>query len=97
MATETVKALSAEEISELCLRHTLYDWSAQAALKPMAIASDARSVRLRARVTVAMTARLPGREHPSRGARATGAMRLAPCCSGMAPIGDGYQGSAVAS
>jgi taurine--2-oxoglutarate transaminase len=33
-----VKALSAEEISELCLRHTLYDWSAQAGLKPMAIA-----------------------------------------------------------
>jgi len=38
MATETVKALSAEEISQLCLRHTLYDWSAQAALKPMAVA-----------------------------------------------------------
>src|SRR4029077_19517219 len=37
MATETVKALSAEEISELCLRHTLYDWSAQAGLAPMAI------------------------------------------------------------
>jgi taurine--2-oxoglutarate transaminase len=35
---QTVKALSAEEISELCLRHTLYDWSAQAGLKPMAIA-----------------------------------------------------------
>ena len=37
--TEAVKALSAEEISELCLRHTLYDWSAQAGLKPMAVAS----------------------------------------------------------
>src|SRR2546428_13539513 len=39
MATETVKALSAEEISELCLRHTLYDWSAQAALHPLAVTS----------------------------------------------------------
>jgi taurine--2-oxoglutarate transaminase len=36
---EAVKALSAEEISELCVRHTLYDWSAQAGLKPMAVAS----------------------------------------------------------
>ncbi|HWO91468.1 MAG TPA: aminotransferase class III-fold pyridoxal phosphate-dependent enzyme, partial [Methylomirabilota bacterium] len=39
MATETVKALSAEEITDLCLRHTLYDWSAQAGLKPMAVES----------------------------------------------------------
>ena len=39
MATEVVKALTAEEISELCLRHTLYDWSAQAALKPLVVAS----------------------------------------------------------
>ena len=39
MATEVVKALTAEEITELCLRHTLFDWSAQAALKPLAIAS----------------------------------------------------------
>ncbi|TMB46725.1 MAG: aminotransferase class III-fold pyridoxal phosphate-dependent enzyme [Chloroflexi bacterium] len=39
MATETVKALTAEEITELCLRHTLYDWSAQAGLQPMAVAS----------------------------------------------------------
>src|SRR5260370_39965616 len=39
MATETVKALSAEEITDLCLRHTLYDWSAQAGLKPMAVKS----------------------------------------------------------
>jgi taurine--2-oxoglutarate transaminase len=36
---EAVKALSAEEITELCVRHTLYDWSAQAGLKPMAVAS----------------------------------------------------------
>lgn len=34
-----MKALSAEEITELCLRHTLYDWSAQSGLKPMAVAS----------------------------------------------------------
>jgi taurine--2-oxoglutarate transaminase len=39
VATEVVKALTAEEISELCLRHTLYDWSAQAALKPLVVAS----------------------------------------------------------
>jgi taurine--2-oxoglutarate transaminase len=39
VATETVKALSAEEITELCLRHTLYDWSAQAGLKPLAVTS----------------------------------------------------------
>ncbi len=39
MATETVKALSAEEITELCLRHTLYDWSAQAALAPLPVTS----------------------------------------------------------
>src|SRR5712691_10857455 len=35
---EAVKALSAEEITELCLRHTLYDWSAQSGLKPLAVA-----------------------------------------------------------
>ena len=39
MVTEAVKALSAEEITELCLRHTLYDWSAQEGLKPPAVAS----------------------------------------------------------
>src|SRR5260370_21644108 len=39
MATETVKALTAEEITDLCLRPTLYDWSAQAGLKPMAVES----------------------------------------------------------
>src|ERR1700693_4458673 len=39
VVTEAVKALSAEEISELCVRHTLYDWSAQAGLKPIAVAS----------------------------------------------------------
>src|SRR6184192_4842473 len=37
MVTEAVKALSAEEITELCLRHTLYDWSAQAGLKPLPV------------------------------------------------------------
>jgi taurine--2-oxoglutarate transaminase len=39
VATEVVKALTAEEIGELCLRHTLYDWSAQAALKPLVVTS----------------------------------------------------------
>jgi taurine---2-oxoglutarate transaminase len=39
VVTEKVKALSAEEISELCVRHTLYDWSAQAGLKPLAVDS----------------------------------------------------------
>ena len=37
MVMEAVKALSAEEITELCLRHTLYDWSAQSGLKPLAV------------------------------------------------------------
>src|SRR5258708_21124714 len=37
MATETVKALSAAEISEFCVRHTLYDWTAQAGLNPLAV------------------------------------------------------------
>src|SRR6184192_3382036 len=46
VVTEAVKALSAEEISELCVRHTLYDWSAQSALKPMAVAS-AKGVRFK--------------------------------------------------
>ena len=39
MVTEAVKALSAEEITELSLRHTLYDWSAQAGLRPLPITS----------------------------------------------------------
>src|SRR5215471_3266598 len=39
VATEVVKPLTADEITELCTRHTLYDWSAQAGLKPMAVAS----------------------------------------------------------
>src|SRR2546426_6292150 len=39
VVTEAAKALSAEEITELCVRHTLYDWSAQAGLKPMAVES----------------------------------------------------------
>ena len=38
MVTEVVKPLSAVEIRDLCLRHTLYDWSAQSGLQPMAIA-----------------------------------------------------------
>src|SRR5437588_6029762 len=37
MVMEAVKALSAEEITELCLRHTLYDWAAQAGLKPLPV------------------------------------------------------------
>ena len=44
VATDVVKPLTAEEITELCTRHTLYDWSAQANLKPMAVAS-AKGVR----------------------------------------------------
>src|SRR5947209_11131536 len=39
MVMEAVRALSAEEITELCLRHTLYDWGAQKGLKPLAVAS----------------------------------------------------------
>src|SRR5205814_2351164 len=37
VVTEAVKALNAEEITELCLRHTLYDWAAQAGLKPLPV------------------------------------------------------------
>ena len=37
MVREAVRALSAEEITGLCLRHTLFDWSAQAELKPLAV------------------------------------------------------------
>jgi taurine---2-oxoglutarate transaminase len=39
VVTEAVKALSAEEITELCLRHTLYDWSAQVGLNPLPVTS----------------------------------------------------------
>src|SRR5260370_11074165 len=39
MVMEAVKALGAEEITELCLRHTLYDWSAQVGLKPLPVVS----------------------------------------------------------
>jgi taurine--2-oxoglutarate transaminase len=39
VVTEAVKALSAEEITDLCLRHTLYDWAAQTGLRPAAVAS----------------------------------------------------------
>src|SRR5579859_1579607 len=38
LVTEVVKPLTAQEIRDLCLRHTLYDWSAQSGLQPMAIA-----------------------------------------------------------
>jgi len=41
MVMEAVRALSAEEVTELCLRHTLFDWSAQSGLKPLPIASAA--------------------------------------------------------
>jgi taurine--2-oxoglutarate transaminase len=43
MVTEAVKALTAEEITELCLRHTLYDWSAQQGLHPLPVV-DAKGV-----------------------------------------------------
>ena len=39
MVIEAVKALSAQEITELCLRHTLYDWSAQSGLNPLPVSS----------------------------------------------------------
>ncbi len=39
MVTEAVKSLTAAQITELCLRHTLYDWSAQAGLDLLPIAS----------------------------------------------------------
>src|SRR5579859_2907138 len=39
LVTEVVKPLTAQEIRDLCLRHTLYDWSAQSGLQPMAIAA----------------------------------------------------------
>jgi taurine--2-oxoglutarate transaminase len=44
VVTEAVKPLTADEISELCLRHTLFDWSVQSGLKPLAVAS-AKGVR----------------------------------------------------
>src|SRR2546427_9575000 len=39
MVMEPGKALSGQEITELCLRHTLYDWSAQAGLTPLPVVS----------------------------------------------------------
>jgi len=39
VVSEAVKALSPQEITELCLRHTLYDWSAQAGLRPLPVTS----------------------------------------------------------
>lgn len=43
MVTERVKSLSAAEITELCLKHTLYDWSSQSGLKPLPV-TDAKGV-----------------------------------------------------
>src|SRR5919197_1244683 len=39
MVMEAVTALSAKEITELCLKHTLYDWGAQAGLNPLPVTS----------------------------------------------------------
>jgi len=39
MVLEAVKSLSAEEITELCLKHTLYDWGMQSGLKPLPVTS----------------------------------------------------------
>jgi taurine--2-oxoglutarate transaminase len=39
VVNERVKALTAEEIVDLCRRHTLYDWSAQSAVSPLAVTS----------------------------------------------------------
>jgi taurine--2-oxoglutarate transaminase len=36
---EAVRALSPSEVTELCVRHTLYDWGAQSGIKPLPIAS----------------------------------------------------------
>src|SRR5579872_380868 len=44
MVMEAVKPLTADEIAALCTRYTLFDWSVQAGLAPMAVAS-ARGVR----------------------------------------------------
>src|SRR3954465_11187925 len=44
MVMEAVKPLTAEEIAALCTRHTLFDWSVQGSLKPMAVAT-AKGVR----------------------------------------------------
>ncbi len=43
MVREAVKSLSAGEIAELSLRHTLFDWSAQAGLQPL-VATHAKGV-----------------------------------------------------
>src|SRR6266513_2604526 len=72
VVTEAVKALSAEEITELCLRHTLYDWSAQAGLKPMAVAS-AKGVRV-----TTVDGRLPARADIGHQWRPDPARRLSP-------------------
>src|SRR5579864_616321 len=44
MVMEAVKPLTADEIAALCTRHTLFDWSVQGGLKPIAVAS-AKGVR----------------------------------------------------
>ena len=44
MVMEAVKPLTAEEVTELCLKHTLFDWSVQGAIQPLAVAS-AKGVR----------------------------------------------------
>jgi len=44
MVMEAVKPLTADEVAALCTRHTLFDWSVQAGLKPLAVAS-AKGVR----------------------------------------------------
>jgi taurine--2-oxoglutarate transaminase len=44
MVMEAVKPLSADEVAELCTRHTLFDWSVQAGLRPLTVAT-AKGVR----------------------------------------------------
>ena len=39
MVTEAVKALTPQEITDLCLRHTLFDWSVQKGISPLPVAS----------------------------------------------------------
>ena len=38
MTTATIGAMSADEMIELCRRHSIYEWSAQAAVKPIPVA-----------------------------------------------------------
>jgi len=39
VVVEAVRSLSANEITELCRRHTLYDWAAQSGLNPLPVTS----------------------------------------------------------